>query len=571
MKTVIFVIFTSIFLTACSPAVQESTTENTPEVPKVSAQQAVAMPDTFSADAAMQVLKDGGNAVDAAITAQFVLAVTLPEAGNLGGGGFMTISMDGSPDFLDYREMAPASAHRDMYLDEEGNVKFIESLFGAKASGIPGTVAGMWEAHKKYGTLPWSRLVAPAVELAEQGFIVPEKLANNIQWYMGRLQERDLESNFGDYFGSAVAGERFFQPELAKTLKSIQQQGPAGFYEGIVANKIVAFMEANGGLITLEDLKAYNAVWRAPLTLSWNDYTLVTAPPPSSGGVAVAQWIGMLDAYAESHELPEHNSAEYLHIMSEIGKRVFADRAEYMGDPDFVDVPVSQLVDHDYIAMRASEIQQDGPSSTPDIKPGLIESEDTTHFSVMDRWGNAVANTTTINLTFGAGVVVTGAGFLLNDEMDDFSAKPGVPNFFGAVGGDANAIQPYKRMLSSMTPTLVTDDKGVVLVTGSPGGTTIISSVTQSLLNGLLFEFDANTAVNAPRFHHQLLPENTIRMHDGFDENVVSTLEGMGYVIDNRRFGDVHLIKRTPEGLDAASEASGRGKSIVLDAVEASQ
>lgn len=571
MKTVILIIFTSIFLLACSPSVQEPTTETTPEVPKASAQQAVAMPDTFSADAAMQVLKDGGNAVDAAITAQFVLAVTLPEAGNLGGGGFMTISMDGSPDFLDYREMAPANAHRDMYLDEEGNVKFIESLFGAKASGIPGTVAGMWEAHKKYGTLPWSRLVAPAVELAEQGFIVPDKLANNIQWYMGRLQERGLESNFGDYFGSAVAGVRFFQPELANTLKSIQQQGPAGFYEGIVANKIVAFMEANGGLITLEDLKAYNAVWRAPLTLSWNDYTLVTAPPPSSGGVAVAQWIGMLDVYAESHELPVHNSAEYLHIMSEIGKRVFADRAEYLGDPDFVDVPVSQLVNHDYIAMRAGEIQQDGPSSTPDIEPGLVESEDTTHFSVMDKWGNAVANTTTINLTFGAGVVVTGAGFLLNDEMDDFSAKPGVPNFFGAVGGDANAIQPYKRMLSSMTPTLVTDDKGVVLVTGSPGGTTIISSVTQSLLNGLLFEFDANTAVNAPRFHHQLLPENTIRMHDGFDENEVSTLEGMGYVIDNRRFGDVHLIKRTSEGLDAASEASGRGKSIVIDAMETAQ
>jgi gamma-glutamyltranspeptidase / glutathione hydrolase len=526
-------------------------------------QQAVAMPDSYSADAAMQVLQEGGNAIDAAITAQFVLAVTLPEAGNVGGGGFMTIKFEDSTDFLDYREMAPENAHRDMYLDEQGDVKPYESLFGAKASGIPGTVAGMWAAHKKYCTLDWERLLAPAVDLAEQGFVVHEKLANNIDHYIERTKEASINNNFSEYFAHAKAGTTFKQPELAKTLKAIQQQGKDGFYKGDVAKHIVDFMQQNGGLITYEDLLAYKAVWRKPLHLNWQGYELVTAPPPSSGGVAVAQWIGMLEAYDATHDLPAQNSTEYIHVMSEIGKRVFADRAEYMGDPDFVSVPVEALTDANYITQRAADIQPTSISDTPSVKPGLKESEDTTHFSIMDRWGNAVANTTTINLTFGSGVVVTGAGFLLNDEMDDFSAKPGVPNFFGAVGGEANAIEPYKRMLSSMTPTLVTKDDQVVLVTGSPGGTTIISSVTQSLLNALLYDMSAEEAVNSPRFHHQLLPKDTIRMHDGFTEATVNELKAMGYTIDNRRFGDVHLIKRTKEGVEAASEKSGRGKSLV--------
>ena len=526
-------------------------------------QQAVAMPDSYSADAAMQVLQEGGNAIDAAITAQFVLAVTLPEAGNVGGGGFMTIKFEDNTDFLDYREMAPENAHRDMYLDEQGDVKPYESLFGAKASGIPGTVAGMWAAHKKYGTLDWERLLAPAVDLAEQGFVVHEKLANNIDHYIERTKEAAINNNFSEYFAHAKAGTTFKQPELAKTLKAIQQQGKDGFYKGDVAKHIVDFMQQNGGLITYEDLLAYKAVWRKPLHLNWQGYELVTAPPPSSGGVAVAQWIGMLEAYDATHDLPAQNSTEYIHVMSEIGKRVFADRAEYMGDPDFVSVPVKALTDANYITQRAADIQPTSISDTPSVKPGLKESEDTTHFSIMDRWGNAVANTTTINLTFGSGVVVTGAGFLLNDEMDDFSAKPGVPNFFGAVGGEANAIEPYKRMLSSMTPTLVTKDDQVVLVTGSPGGTTIISSVTQSLLNALLYDMSAEEAVNSPRFHHQLLPKDTIRMHDGFTDATVNELKAMGYTIDNRRFGDVHLIKRTKEGVEAASEKSGRGKSLV--------
>lgn len=556
MARIFALILTVIVVTACSH--NQATTQVY--------QQAVAMPDSFSADAAMAVLEEGGNAVDAAIAAQFVLAVTLPEAGNIGGGGFMTIAFEGENDFLDYREMAPANAHRDMYLDNEGNVKPYESLFGAKASGIPGTVAGMWAAHKKYGSLPWERLLAPAVSLAEEGFIVPKKLSDNIAWYIEKTEEQGLKGNFAHYFSQAKASTRFTQPELATTLKHIQAQGKDGFYRGEVAEKIVSFMQNNGGLITHDDLQAYHAVWRAPLTYQWQDYTLVTAPPPSSGGVAVAQWIGMLDAYttmATPSTSLKHNSLDYIHVMSEIGKRVFADRAQYMGDPDFVNVPVNALIAPDYIDARAKAINLHEISVTEDIKPGLKESEDTTHFSILDRWGNAVANTTTINLTFGSGVVVSGAGFLLNDEMDDFSAKPGVPNFFGAVGGEANAIAPYKRMLSSMTPTLVKEGNDVVLVTGSPGGTTIISSVTQSLLNALLFDMTAEDAVNAPRFHHQLLPKDTIRMHDGFLDSDVQQLKQRGYVIDQRRFGDLHLIKRTHQGLEAASEASGRGKSMV--------
>ena len=525
---------------------------------------AVAMPDTFSADAALTVLNNGGNAVDAAIAAQFVLAVTLPEAGNIGGGGFMTLYMDGKADFLDYREMAPGAAHRDMYLDKNGSVKPYDSLFGVRASGIPGTVAGMWAAHQRYGKMPWESLVQPAVTLAEKGFLVPVKLSDNINSYLKRQLKQQRNSNFGDYFAHATGGTLFKQPELAATLKAIRNNGKDGFYAGEVATTIAKFMAAEGGLINEDDLAKYEAKWRTPIRYDWQGYSLVTAPPPSSGGVAVAQWIGMLDAVTGEDPLPPHNSAPYIHLLSEIGKRVFADRAEYLGDPDFVRVPVDKLIDRNYIARRAAGVNTNAISVTDDIKPGLYESEQTTHFSILDKWGNAVANTTTLNLGFGSGVVVEGAGFLLNDEMDDFSAKPGVPNFFGAIGGKANEIQPYKRMLSSMTPTIVLNNNQVTLVTGSPGGTTIISSVAQSVLSALAFDMSAEAAVNSPRFHHQLWPKDTIRIHPGFSEETKAALEDMGYTLSERRFGDLHLIKRTDAGVDAASEKSGRGKSAVF-------
>ena len=541
-------------LVACSNQPTEQTTSD----------YAVAMPDKFGAQVAMDVLEQGGNAVDAAIAAQFALAVTYPEAGNIGGGGFMTIYIDGQPDFLDYREMAPEAASRDMYLDEDGNVHPTDSLFGAKASGIPGTVAGMWEAHQKYGKLPWARLVQPAVTLAKDGFHVPPKLAGRVSRYIKRLRDKERDSNFEHYFGAATEAEALFiQPELAATLARIRDQGPDGFYKGDTADAIVAYMQKTNGLMTHDDLANYHAKWRTPLEFDWRGYKVVTAPPPSSGGIAVAQWLGMVDTVLKTNIMPAHNSAPYLHMVSEAGKRVFADRAEYLGDPDFFDVPQSELMQPAYIESRAKDINLTAISPTEGIAPGLHESEDTTHFSIVDKWGNAVSNTTTINLSFGAGVVAEGAGFLLNDEMDDFSAKPGVPNFFGAIGGEANAIEPYKRMLSSMTPTIVLEDDSVKLVTGSPGGTTIISSVTLSIFNTLLYGMTAEEAVNSPRFHHQLWPKDTIRVHDGFNKATLTALEAMGYTIDDRRFGDLHLILNENGKLSAASEKNGRGKAIV--------
>ncbi|MCF2946765.1 gamma-glutamyltransferase [Paraglaciecola aquimarina] len=529
-------------------------------------QAAVAMPDSFSADIAQNILQKGGNAVDAAIAAQFVLAVTLPEAGNIGGGGFMLIHKDQQNDFIDYREQAPLAAHRDMYLDENGDVIPYQSLIGVLSSGVPGTVAGMWLAHQKYGSLPWKELVQPAVDFAEHGFKVHPKLASSIKRHTERLAERGFEVNFADYFAQAQVDETFVQSELAETLKRIRDEGRDGFYKGTTAKIISDFMRKEKGLITEQDLLSYQAISRKPLKAKWREYELLSAPPPSSGGIAIIQWLKMYDLISNQafNQEIKHNSVEYLHLLAEIGKRVFADRAEYLGDPDFVDVPVQALIADDYIKQRSVGIQLDKISETDSIKPGLKESEQTTHFSIVDKWGNAVSNTTTINLGYGSSVVVEGAGFLLNDEMDDFSAKPGVANVFGAVGGKANEIQAKKRMLSSMTPSMVLKDGEVNVVTGSPGGTTIISSVYLSILSALEFDMSAEETVNNPRFHHQLLPKDTIRHHPGLSQDVIQTLQTMGYKLSERRFGDMQVIINHNGKLDAASENSGRGKAIVF-------
>lgn len=526
-------------------------------------QRAVAMPDAYSADAARSILEQGGNAVDAAITAHFVLAVTLPEAGNIGGGGFMLIQKNGEGDFIDYRETAPALAHKDMYLDEKGDVVPYKSLFGIHASGVPGSVAGMWLAHKKHGSLPWKTLVQPAVTLAEEGFVVHPKLASSISRYISRLEKRNIKVNFADYFAGAKEGAVFKQAELAGTLKLIRDEGQNGFYKGKTAQIIAKFMQQHGGIISESDLENYTAKSRTPIKATWNGFEVLTSPPPSSGGIAILQWLKMFELLKPEQGL-ELNSSTYVHLLAEIGKRVFADRAEYLGDPDFFDVPVTALTNNEYLEMRSSTISLSAISTTENIKPGLKESEQTTHFSIVDKMGNAVANTTTINLGFGSGVVVEGAGFLLNDEMDDFSAKPGVMNAFGALGGVANEIQPQKRMLSSMTPTILLKDNTVQMVTGSPGGTTIISSVYQSILNAIEFNLSAEQVVNSPRFHHQLWPKNVIRSHEGLSDKVKAELEALGYKVDERHFGDLHVIINKDGKLDAASQASGRGKSMVF-------
>ena len=527
MKNSLMLVLSILVLSACGEQKQQS---------------AVAMPDAFSADVAKQIMQDGGNAVDAAIAAQFVLAVTLPEAGNIGGGGFMLVYKDQQADFIDYREQAPLAAHRDMYLDEQGNVVPYQSVIGILSSGVPGTVAGMWLAHEKYGTLPWKDLVEPAVKLAADGFVMSEKLAGYISRYSQHLKDNKFAVNFDDYFASAKTGDVFRQPELAATLALIRDQGRDGFYKGKTAKIIANFMAHHQGLISEDDLAQYEAKSRQPISAKWREYQVLTSPPPSSGGIAIIQWLTMYDQLTAGKAKLEHNSAPYVHVLAEAGKRVFADRAEYLGDPDFIKVPVAELINPDYIAKRGADISMDRISVTELIKPGLKESEETTHFSIVDKWGNAVSNTTTINLGFGSGVVVEGAGFLLNDEMDDFSAKPGVANVFGAVGGEANEIQPKKRMLSSMTPTIVLKDGKVSVVTGSPGGTTIIGSVYTSILNTLEFGMSAQEAVDAPRFHHQLLPKDTIRYHQGLTPDVVSALKKMGYIMDNSRFGDLHTI-----------------------------
>jgi len=526
-------------------------------------QGAVAMPDSFSADAAAKILKQGGNAVDAAITAQFVLAVTLPEAGNLGGGGFMLVHKDGKNDFIDYREKAPLTAHRDMYLDEQGKVIPYKSLFGIFSSGVPGTVSGMWLVHQKYGSLPWKTLVQPAIDLAEKGFVVPTKLQDKTAYYLTRIERRGLKVNFADYFTKLKTDAVFKQAELAQTLIRIRDQGEKGFYQGKTAALIAKFMKKHGGLISKKDLTAYQAQSRKPITANWRGYQLITSPPPSSGGIAIIQWLKMYQLKSAGQHMV-HNSVPYIHLLAEIGKRVFADRADFLGDPDFVKVPQAELISDSYLANRAKDISLTKISTTENIKPGIVESEQTTHFSVMDKWGNAVSNTTTLNLGFGSGMVVEGAGFILNNEMDDFSAKPGVANVFGAIGGKANEIQPEKRMLSSMTPTIVMKGDDVFMVTGSPGGTTIISSVYESILNVIEFDMTAVQAVNATRFHHQLWPKNVIRHHKGLRSDVKKQLTEMGYKLSQRRFGDMHVIVNRNGKLEAGSEASGRGKAIVL-------
>jgi gamma-glutamyltranspeptidase/glutathione hydrolase len=539
----------------CSPQEPQPTAaptvaEQEPELQSA----AVAMPDLYGAAVAEQILKAGGNAVDAGIAAGFTLAVTYPEAGNIGGGGFMLIRMNGEDAFIDYREMAPAAADRDMYLDVNGNVIQGLSLIGHLSVGVPGTVAGFWEAHQRFGSLPWRDLVMPAVELAKAGFEVPEKLGGGM---LTRLERYEGKTNFGDYFGNMTGGELHKQPELAATLKRIAEKGVDGFYKGETAELIVAEMERGNGLITIEDLANYKAIWREPLQADWRDYRILSAPLPSSGGFALIQLLKIRDYINHHFEGVAHNSAQYVHLVAEIEKRVFADRAEYLGDPDFVDSRVDELLTDDYIRRRAQEIDPEAISMDVGAGTGL-ETHDTTHYSIMDQWGNAISNTYTLNLGFGSGVIVTSAGFLLNDEMDDFSVKAGVPNAYGVVGSKANEIEPGKRMLSSMTPTIVLRDGEVVMVVGTPGGSTIFTSVFQTIMNVIDFDMSPLEAAAAARFHHQLLPPDLIITQPDYPlpEETISLLGDRGYrfmspyASDPRNRGQSRVIELTTEAAE---------------------
>jgi gamma-glutamyltranspeptidase / glutathione hydrolase len=494
-----------------------------------------------ASDAGIEIMRMGGNAIDAAVAVKFALAVTFPAAGNIGGGGFMVIrSADGNVSSLDFREMAPASAHRDMYLDENGDVIDRLSTFGHLASGVPGTVDGMIQALERYGTLPLSTVMQPAIRLARDGFHLSWREAQSLNNSRARFAQFEGSSRYfiradGERFRE---GDLFVQSDLAATLQRIAEHGREGFYGGETADLFVAEMQRNGGIITHEDLAAYRSVWREPLQVNYRGYTVHLMGPPSSGGIAIGQMLTKLEPY--NLRRLGYNTPETIHLVAEVSRRVYADRAEYLGDPDFYQVPSMALLDPAYNSMRMQSFNPGRASSSAEVSHGRLltirESEQTTHFSVVDQNGTAVSLTTTINSGFGSFVSVTGAGFLLNNEMDDFSIKPGVPNQFGLVGGEANAVEPGKRMLSSMTPTIVTKDGELKMLLGTPGGSTIMTTVLQVFLNVVDFGMNVQQAVAAPRFHHQWLPDELFYEPFTFNRHTADRLEWFGHSLNPRRF-----------------------------------
>ncbi|MFN7995220.1 MAG: gamma-glutamyltransferase [Bryobacteraceae bacterium] len=483
-------------------------------------------------DAGLAVLQAGGNAVDAAVAAGFALAVTHPSAGNIGGGGFMLVRFaDGRTTFLDFRERAPEKASRDMYLDASGKPTN-ESQVGYRAAGVPGSVRGFEYASKKYGRKPWADVVAPAVKLAGEGFPLSYGTAKSLSGSTGLLGQFPESKRIFLRGGKPYEpGETLVQPDLARTLERIRQQGARDFYEGETARLLAADMERHGGLITAADLKNYTVVERKPLTGSYRGYEIMTAPPPSSGGPGILQMLGVLEG--SGYEKSGAGSAAEVHFLAETMRRYFADRATYMGDPDFVAVPLSKLLDKTYISHLRQSIDPEHATPSAQVhagRPAGAESSETTHYSIVDAEGNAVAVTYTLNGGYGDGVTVPGLGFLLNNEMDDFAAKPGSPNAYGLVQGEANAIQPRKHPLSSMTPTIVARDGKLDLVLGTPGGPTIINSVLQVLVNVVDFGMNVQDAVDCPRIHHQWLPDVLV-MERGFSPDTLALLKARGHEV----------------------------------------
>lgn len=479
----------------------------------------------------IEILKKGGNAIDAAVAVQFALSVTLPIAGNIGGGGFLVYrSADGKYDALDYRETAPGMATENMYLDKSGEPITNLSLYGHLASGVPGTVAGMEEAHKKYGKLSWAEIIQPSVDLAEKGFKITEAQANEFNSNYDKFKKWNPEGTAFTVKNNWKHGDLLIQKELSETLKLIRDQGAKGFYEGKTADRIISEMKKGNGLITAEDLKNYKAIWRKPVTGNYKNYKIISMPPPSSGGIALISLFQSIENYPLNEWGFQQDKS--VQLMVEAERRVYADRSVHLGDPDFHNVPQDELLNKDYSVFRMRNFSFDQATPSSEIKAGSFvpaESHETTHYNVVDRDGNSVSVTTTLNGAFGSFVVVEDAGFLLNNEMDDFSVKPGAPNLYGLTGGKANAIQPGKRMLSSMTPTIVEKDGKLFMVIGTPGGSTIITSVFQTILNVTEFGQDITEAVASPRFHHQWLPDEVFVEKDAISAEVREELTKKGY------------------------------------------
>ncbi len=520
----------------------------------------------IATDVGVEILKRGGNAYDAAVAVGFALAVTHPSAGNIGGGGFALVRTGkGELNFLDFREKAPGAASRDMYLDSAGKPTR-ESIVGWKASGVPGTVRGLELLHRKYGKLKWRDVVMPSVKLAKNGFEVSYALARSLRGQnssrlMGQFEESKRVYLKGGQFYEA--GERLRVPELARTLERIAKRGADEFYTGQTARLLAAEMARNGGLIREEDLRDYRVAERKPLVGAYRGHEVISAPPPSSGGVGMLQMMGMLEKL--DYSKAGMGSARHAHLLAEVMRRFYADRSFFLGDPDFVKVPVERLTSAAYVAERAASIDRERATASSTLDHGVVppeESPETTHLSIVDAEGNAVALTYTLNGSYGSGVTVPGLGFLLNNEMDDFSAKPGTPNMFGAIGGEANAIAPGKRMLSSMTPTIVARDGKLLLVIGAPGGTRIITGVMQAILNVLDFKLNMQDAIDAPRMHHQWSPDK-VYLERGWSPDTVEILRRMGHTVETGTpsVSNVHGILVEDQWLQGAPDGRTNGKA----------
>ena len=512
------------------------------------------------------ILKMGGNAFDAMIATQMALALTYPNAGNLGGGGFMVYrSQYGEIGSLDFREKAPLAATRDMYLDKDGNVIAEKSTNGALAVGVPGSIAGIFAVHEKFGTLPMEILLKPVIDLANNGYVITAKQKTRFEEFKEKFEKTNGESSiFTEIYEQ---GDTLKNIALANTLSRIAKNGRSEFYAGDTGKKMIDFLKKKGGIITQEDLDAYEAIWREPIVFKYKDVKLISMAPPSSGGVCLSQILKMIEPYPVSEY--GHNSTKYIQLLVEAEKRAYADRSEYLGDPDFIDISVDSLLSENYLLKRMENFSLEKATPSKEIKPGKIggaESMETTHYSIVDKFGNAVSVTTTLNASYGSKLYISELGFFLNNEMDDFSAKPGVPNMFGLIGGEANAIAPQKRMLSSMTPTIVERDGKLLMVLGTPGGSTIITSVLQTFLNVYEFNMNMQQAVDAPRFHHQWLPDVILMEEKSFSESIVVDLESKGYDISTEilpQIGYVDAIRVLPNGkLESGADSRGDDTAV---------
>lgn len=509
----------------------------------------------------VSMLQQGGNAFDAMVATELALAVAYPYAGNLGGGGFMVFrKADGEIGAIDYREKAPLAATKDMYLDQEGNVIPDKSTLGAMAVGIPGTVAGVFAVHEKLGSLPIETILKPVIELAKKGVYVTAKQEDRIKKYQPLFKKANKDSILFDNLWKH--NDTIKYPALAETLERIMKHGRDEFYKGETAERLVKFMQDNGGIMTMEDLARYQPQWRDPVSFEYDDLRIISMSPPSSGGVCLAQIMTMIEPY-DLHKYG-HNSTKAIQVIAEAERRAYADRSYYLGDPDFVDVPVSDLISDNYLGDRMSSFSFDKATLSSDLSHGdvtVVESDETTHYSIIDQFGNAIAATTTINGAFGSKLYCSDLGFFLNNEMDDFSAKPGVPNMFGLIGAEANSIAPEKRMLSSMTPTLVEKDGKLLMSVGTPGGSTIITSVLQTILNVHEYNMTMQQAVNAPRFHHQWLPDMVLFEPNSFPKETITSLQNLGYTTNEERspvIGKVDGILVLPNGkLEGGADRRG--------------